>query len=174
MNRYRIVFTLFALMCFVYMMGVNYSSFHEVTLDSDGTYDIDLDFDGLNERIVADEYSNIVIYKIDKDGNQTDVTNNLPYSMIRIHRCCEAHRAYTTINYSLHTIYSEAHYGCNDSEIKHFKKVGNEWRDVLPIIPFSIRNKDLFPQKHIVQRYYEKTCYWAWGDGLGGFRYLIV
>ena len=107
----------------------NYNNlpFKEFTLDGAGEYELDLDFDGYNEKIIVDENSNISVFKIDQNGEKRDVSNEIPYCMIRIHRCCEAHRAYTTVNYLLHTIYSEAHYGCCDMEKHQFRKVGDKW-----------------------------------------------
>lgn len=43
--------------------STNRLPFHEITLDTEGTYDLDVDFDGMNERIIADEYSNVTVLK---------------------------------------------------------------------------------------------------------------
>ena len=73
--------------------STNRLPFHEITLDTEGTYDLDVDFDGINERIIADEYSNVTVLKRNILGEQVDVSQEIPYSLIRIHRCCDAHRA---------------------------------------------------------------------------------
>ena len=147
--------------------------FHEITVDMEGIYDIDVDFDGVNEAVQVDENGNIKVIKIDESGKHSVVTNEIPYSVIRAHSCCEAHRAYTTFNYLQHTIYSEAHYGGSEREICEYKKVGNDWVLVLPTEPFSMMNKDLFPQPHIVQRFLGTPCHWCWGNGNGGFYYWL-
>ncbi len=147
--------------------------FHEITLDQEGIYNIDVDFDGVNERIDVDENSIIMVNKINEYGAYTDVSNEIPYSMIRIHRCCPAHRAYTTINYLQQTIYTEAHYGFCEAKISQYKKVGNNWISVLPIIPLTTVYKDMFPKNHTIKMYFGSLCYWSWANGKGGFYYRI-
>jgi hypothetical protein len=147
--------------------------FQEITIDKEGQYDIDVDFDGMNEVVQVDNNGNVEVVKIDKNGKRSVVTNELPYSVIRAHSCCEAHRAYTTFNYLQHTIYSEAHYGGFTREISKYKKVGEDWVQVLPTEPFSMINKVLLPQPHIVQRFIGTPCRWYWGNGRGGFLYWL-
>ena len=60
----------------------------EFTLENAGEYKLDLDFDGNNEELLVDENSNIIVFKIDQYGGKCDVSNEIPYSMIRIHSCC--------------------------------------------------------------------------------------
>jgi len=178
------IITLVALICLGYqantVSGMNYGAsrpnitqFQDITIDQEGVYEIDLDFDGVNERMAVDENSNIAVHKVNEYGVYVDVSNEVPYSMIRIHRCCEAHRAYTTINYLQQTIYTEAHYGSCDAQIIQCKKVGNDWIWVNPIKPLSIMNKDLYPQCHIAKRYLGSPCHWSWGNGKGGFHYWL-
>ena len=52
--------------------------FHEITLDTDGTYYLDVDFDGINEKIIADEYSNITVLKENMHGEEVDVSKEIP------------------------------------------------------------------------------------------------
>ena len=40
-------------------MGTVYTPFHEETYDQEGDYLTDIDFDGFNEKICVDEYSNV-------------------------------------------------------------------------------------------------------------------
>ena len=147
--------------------------FHEITIGIEGVYNIDVDFDGVNEGVQVDKNGHLEVVKIDKDRKRSVVTNEIPYSVIRAHSCCEAHRAYTTFNYLLHTIYSEAHYGGFEREICEYKKVGNDWVQVLPTEPFSMMNKDLFPKPYIVQRFLGCTWHWYWGNHFGGFHYWL-
>ena len=121
-------------------MGTVYTPFHEETYDQEGDYLTDIDFDGFNEKICVDEYSNVKVYKVDCDGLYSrDVSTEIPYCYLSIHRCCPAHRAYTTINYSQKTIYIEAHYGSSDMGVRQFKKMGNRWKEIIPVKPMSIR-----------------------------------
>ena len=50
------------------MGDVNHHPFHEITLDDDGVYDLDIDFDGIDDKIVVDEYSNVTVLKKNKHG----------------------------------------------------------------------------------------------------------
>ena len=143
----------------------------EFTLENAGEYELDLDFDGNNESLLVDENSNIIVFKIDQYGGKCDVSNEIPYSMIRIHSCCEAHRAYTTINYLLHTIYSEAHYGCCSMERHQLRKVVDKWTEDIPIKPLSIIGRYMYPKCHLYCSYRGRTYYWVWGNGYGGFQY---
>ena len=42
--------------------GTVYTPFHEETYDQEGDYLTDIDFDGFNEKICVDEYSNVKVY----------------------------------------------------------------------------------------------------------------
>lgn len=137
--------------------------FHEIVLEDDGEYNLDLDFDGIDEKIVADENSNIVVLKTDMAGRQINVSNIIPYSMIRIHRCCAAHRAYTIVNYLLHTIYVEAHYGSCEELICQYRKVGNTWKEIIPVEPLCIMQRNyLFPESPRGWVYYGSLKFWKW------------
>lgn len=54
------------------MQEQNYNNlpFKEFTLDGAGEYELDLDFDGYNEKIIVDENSNISVFKIDQNGEK--------------------------------------------------------------------------------------------------------
>ena len=136
--------------------------FHEITLDTEGIYDLDVDFDGINERIIADEYSNVTVLKRNILGEQVDITQEMPYSLIRIHRCCDAHRAYTTINFSQHTIYAEAHYGYSEYNIRKFRKIDDSWLEIYPIKPLSLLIENMFPKKPVGWVYYGSHMVWRW------------
>lgn len=144
-------------------MGTVYTPFHEETYDQEGDYLTDIDFDGFNEKICVDEYSNVKVYKVDCDGLYSkDVSATIPYCYLRIHRCCPAHRAYTTINYMQKTIYTEAHYGCCDFEIHQYKKVGESWSEIRPMTPLSIISKDLYPPHPRGWVYHWSRPVWEW------------
>ena len=133
--------------------------FNEVTLDDNRTYYHDVDFDGNVEKIERGENGDIFVYKADKDGKYNiDVSSDIPNCWIRINTCCPAHKAYTTINYKMQTIYVEAHYGCNDCQINQYKKIENIWREVLPVRPLSLINKDLY----LMQPFYWDGYKWCW------------
>ena len=153
----------------------NYNNlpFKEFTLDGAGEYELDLDFDGYNEKIIVDENSNISVFKIDQNGEKKNISNEIPYCMIRIHRCCEAHRAYTTVNYLLHTLYSEAHYGCCDMERHQFRKVGDKWIEEIPIKPLSVIAGDLHPKRHLFRVYIGQSYFWKWSNNSGGVHYRV-
>ncbi len=134
--------------------------FYEVTLDGGSTHYVDVDFDGKPEKIFRDESGNVYTYKTNKDGKYLiDVSSEIPYCWIKIYLCCPAHKAYTTINYKFHTIYTEAHYGCSDCRINQYKKEGDTWIEILPTRPLSEFHKYLYPQ----QAYY-------WDGGIRRWR----
>ncbi len=119
--------------------------FDEVILDDAGEYNIDVDFDGIEEKINVNEYGDVCICKTDSiNGCMKDVSEKLPYKDFRVHLCCPAHKAYTIINYTHRTIYIEAHYGATDKEIKQYKIVGNKWIEIFPITPLSVIKKELY------------------------------
>jgi hypothetical protein len=143
--------------------GYDNFPFHEIILDDDGEYDIDVDFDGTDEKITADENSNILVLKKDMSGVYIDVSTIIPYSIIRIHRCCDVHRAYTVIDHLHHTIYSEAHYSSYDRLICQYRKVGETWIEITPIEPLSIMQyKYLFPVLPKGWVYYGNHGFWKW------------
>ena len=133
--------------------------FNEVTLDDNRTYYNDVDFDSNVEKIERKDNGEILVYKADNKGMCViDVSSDIPYCWIRINLCCPAHKAYTTINYKMQTIYVEAHYGCNDCQINQYKKIGDTWREVLPVKPLSLINQDLFP----MEPFYWDGYKWCW------------
>ncbi len=133
--------------------------FNEVTLDDNRTYYNDVDFDNNVEKIERKDNGEILVYKADNKGKCVlDVSSDIPYCWIRINLCCPAHKAYTTINYKMQTIYVEAHYGCNDCQINQYKKIGDTWREVLPVKPLSLINQDLFPK----EPFYWDEYKWCW------------
>ena len=136
--------------------------FHEITLDTDGTYYLDVDFDGINEKIIADEYSNVTVLKENMHGEEVDVSKEIPYSLIHIHRCCDAHRAYTTISFSQHTIYTEAHYGYSEKVVRKFRKIESTWMEIYPIKPLSVLLENMFPPKPVGWIYYGSHMVWKW------------
>ena len=136
--------------------------FHEIILDTDGTYYLDMDFDGINEEIIVDEYSNVTILRRNMHGEKVDVSKEIPYCMMHIHRCCDAHRAYTTINFSQHTIYTEAHYGYSEKVVHKFRKVEGAWMEIYPIKPLSLLQKNMFPPKPVGWIYYGSHMIWKW------------
>ena len=113
----------------------------ELVLYNDGEYEIDLDFDNVKEKLIVDNESNLMVYKKDSiTDKEKDVSLEFPYCIYRIHRCCPPHTAYTVINYLNKTIYVEAHYGATLEEIVQWKKVGDTWVEIEPILPTTIRN----------------------------------
>ena len=50
--------------------------FHEITIDQEGRYDVDVDFDGVNEVIQVDESGNVNVVKIDKYGKLLHIALN--------------------------------------------------------------------------------------------------
>lgn len=140
-----------------------YVLFQEETYDQEGDYLADVDFDGNNEKICVDEYSIVKVYKVDRDCLYSrDVSTEIPYCYLRIHRCCPAHRAYTTINFMQKTIYTEAHYGCCDYEIHQYRKIGDSWSEIRPMTPLSILSKDLYPPLPRGWVYHWSHPVWEW------------
>ena len=147
----------------IWGLGSVDTPFNEETYDQEGDYLVDVDFDGLNEKIYVDEYSNVKVYKVDSDGSYSkDVSAKIPYCYLRIHRCCPAHRAYTTINYLQKTIYTEAHYGSRDFEKHQYRKIGDSWSEIRPMTPLSIISKDLFPPHPRGWVYHWSHPVWEW------------
>lgn len=143
--------------------GIGSTPFHEVTIDQEGEYYVDIDFDGIEEKVCVGEYSNVEVFKNDGSSfNAKDVSIEIPYCLLRIHRCCPAHQAYTTINYLQKTIFTEAHYGSSDYEIHQYKKIGNNWIEVLPITPLSILQRSLYPFQPRGWVYYRSHPVWKW------------
>ena len=114
------------------------------------------------EKIIADEYSNITILKENMHGEEVDVSKEIPYNLIHIHRCCDAHRAYTTISFSQHTIYTEAHYGYSEKVVRKFRKIEGAWMEIFPIKPLSVLQEDMFPPKPVGWIYYGSHMVWKW------------
>ena len=141
--------------------------FDETTLDSEGEWHVDVDFDGVNEKVAVME-RNVIIYK----GSE-DVSKVYPYCLITVHVCCPAHTAYTTFNFTERTIYSEAHYGFANAEIHKIKKTENGWIETAAITPLSVMNKDLYPHFHLKRIFPGSSCRWIWGNGYGGFHYWL-
>ena len=123
-------------------------AFNELTLRDDGFYVMDVDYDGEND-IVKIKDCKARVYRHDPTTQRyKNVSKQVPYCFLTAHLCCDAHKAFTTFNYSNKTIYIEAHYGSSDMNIRQFQKVGEEWNEVIPVTPSYIINKDLYPRKH--------------------------
>lgn len=113
----------------------------EAVLYKVGEYEIDLDFDKIKERLTVDNESNLKVYKKDIiTGKEKDVSLEFPYCIYNIHQCCPPHTAYTVINYLNKTIYVESHYGATSEETVQWKKVGDKWVEIEPILPITIRS----------------------------------
>ena len=154
----------------LYYMPIKAMYFNEITLDCEGRYFVDVDFDGIKEEVNIEE-GKYTVYKINGNGQLMDVSVLMPYCKIGVHHCCEAHRSYTTFNYKEKTIYTEAHYGWS-KEINQYRKVGSNWIRDVPVKPLSIINKCLFSQPHLFCYYIGVSTYnWCWGNYRGGFRY---
>ena len=121
-------------------------------------YFVDADFDGEVEKVERCDNGDVKVFKKDRFGNYSqDVSHNIPFCWLKINLCCPAHKAYSTINYTFQTIYVEAHYGCSEEEIRQYKKVNNLWSEIMPVKPFSIINKNLFPESKLVPSYSYRT-----------------
>ena len=113
----------------------------ELVLNEVGEYEVDLDFDEIKERLTVDDESNLKVYKKDSiTGKEKDVSLEFPYCIYKIHPCCPPHNAYTVINYLSKTIYVETHYGATLEEVGQWKKVGDKWVEIEPILPTTIRS----------------------------------
>lgn len=134
------------------------SLFNEITLSDIIPYFVDADFDGEVEKVERCDNGDVKVFKKDRFGNYSqDVSHNIPFCWLKINLCCPAHKAYSTINYTFQTIYVEAHYGCSEEEIRQYKKVNNLWSEIMPVKPFSIINKNLFPESKLVPSYSYRT-----------------
>jgi hypothetical protein len=112
-------------------------------------YVMDVDFDGEND-IVKIKDCEVKVYRYNPTTwRSKNVSKQVPYCFLAAHMCCDAHKAFTTFNYSTKTIYIEAHLGSGDinTSIRQFQKVGEEWKEVIPVTPSYIINKDLYPPK---------------------------
>ena len=124
-------------------------AFNELTLREDGFYVMDVDFDGEYD-IVKIKDCEVKVYRYNPTTwRSKNVSKQVPYCFLAAHMCCDAHKAFTTFNYSTKTIYIEAHLGSGDinTSIRQFQKVGEEWKEVIPVTPSYIINKDLYPPK---------------------------
>lgn len=147
--------------------------FNEQTIEDDGKYIIDVDFDGANDNLFV-KNGTVRVCRLDTTtDNYKNVSKHVPYCFLAAHLCCEAHKAFTTFNYSAKTIYIEAHYGSGDvnTNIRQFQKVGDEWKEVIPIKPSNIINKDLYPPQHLFIQFHSSMHHWSWGNGRGGLYY---
>ena len=134
------------------------SLFNEITLSDIIPYFVDADFDGEVEKVERCDNGDVKVFKKDRFGNYSqDVSHNIPFCWLKINLCCPAHKAYSTINYTFQTIYVEAHYGCSEEEIRQYKKVNNLWSEIMPVKPFSIINKNLFPESRLIPSYSYRT-----------------
>ena len=141
-----------------YVANINILPFNEVTLDENKIHLVDVDFDDEMEKISRNNNGDILVYKKDKNGDYTqNVSMEIPYCWIKLNPCCPAHNAFTTINYILKTIYTESNYGCYYCEQKKYQKVDGSWKEITPIMPLSVINKDLLPPPHLYSE-------WLWGD----------
>ena len=141
--------------------------FSETTIDCDGDWYVDVDFDGSYEKVSVMD-GEVFVFK-----DSQDVSEVFPYSIITAHSCCPAHTAYTTFNYTEHSIYSEAHYGSVDRKIRKIKQTDCGWIDVAAIRPLSIIHKDLYPHICLQRIFLGSSCHWIWGNGHGGFYYWL-
>lgn len=141
--------------------------FNELTLHDDGFYVMDVDFDGEFD-IVKIKDCEVKVYRFDPAIRLSkNVSKQVPYCFLTAHMCCDAHKAFTTFNYSVKTIYIETHYGSGDvnTSIRQFQKVGEEWKEVIPVTPSYIINKDLYPRNHIIEHYVgSRKVHWGWRD----------
>ena len=132
--------------------------FNEISLDEDKNYLMDVDFDEEMEKISRNYNGDVLVYKKDNNGDYSkNVSLEIPYCWIRLNPCCHAHNAFTTINYLSKTIFTESHSGCCYSEQKKYQKIDDSWKEITPIMPLSIINKDLLAPPHLY-------CEWLWGD----------
>ena len=125
-------------------------AFNELTLRDDGFYVMDVDFDGEYD-IVKIKDCEVRVYRYNPTTwRSKNVSKQVPYCFLAAHMCCDAHKAFTTFNYSTKTIYIEAHYGSGDvnTSIRQFQKVGEEWKEVIPVTPSTIINKKLYSRKN--------------------------
>ena len=82
-------------------------AFNELTLHDDGFYVMDVDFDGEND-IVKIEDCEARVYRHDPTiQGYKNVSKQVPFCFLTAHLCCDAHKAFTTFNYSNKTIYIE-------------------------------------------------------------------
>ena len=168
MNKYLayISFSLAFTAMTVYANSVSVTGkkpFCEITIDDSGLYDVDVDFDGVNERICVDENGYVEVFMNNGAGTfSNNVSNDIPFSSFRVHRCCEAHKAYTTLNYQMKTIYIEAHYGCCNAEKRQYQKVVNGWVEIIPVKPLSILQKNLYPSIPVGWVYNYSRPVWKW------------
>ncbi len=149
-------------------------AFNELTLSDDGFYVMDVDFDGGNDIVIIKD-GEAKVYRFDPTiWRSKNVSKQVPYCFLAAHLCCNAHKAFTTFNYSTKTIYIEAHSGSGDinTSIRQFQKIGEEWKEVIPVTPSYIINKDLFPRNHI-NYIGGRRIHWGWRDNKGGFSYIV-
>lgn len=138
--------------------------FNEFTLDREGEFFIDLDFDGEKE-IVCVVDGDVTVRKFDVEKRVSkDVSLEVPYCMIRAHSCCYAHTAYTTFNYTERTVYAEAHYGGFEVEKRRFKKIGDGWIEISPIKPQSILQTNLYLTFPVGWMYFGSYKVWKWSN----------
>ena len=151
-------------------------AFNELTLREDGFYVMDVDFDGEYD-IVKIKDCEVKVYRYNPTTwRSKNVSKQVPYCFLAAHMCCDAHKAFTTFNYSAKTIYIEAHYGSGDinTSIRQFQKVGKEWKEVIPVTPSYIINKKLYPPRHVFMQYHgSRIHHWSWGDGKQGLYYWL-
>ena len=139
-------------------------AFKEKSLcDNDATFYGDVDFDGTTDIVSVEDGKVTVIRHLPKTLEQQNVSKQVPYCWFAINRCCPAHQAFTTIDYVNKTIYIEAHYGSSDRSIRQFKKVGDGWKEVIPVKPMSKINEDLFPVSHLNKKKVGGKTIWYWG-----------
>ena len=101
-------------------------------------------FDGENDIVMIND-GKARVYRYDSTiWRSKNVSKQVPYCFLAAHLCCDAHKAFTTFNYSTKTIYIETHYGSGDINtiIRQFQKIGEEWKEVIPVTPSYIINKD--------------------------------
>ena len=138
--------------------------FNEFTLDREGRFFIDVDFDGVKEIVYVVD-GDVTVHKFDGEKRvSNDVSLEVPYCMIRAHSCCYAHTAYTTFNYTERTVYAEAHYGGFEVEKRRFKKICDGWIEISPIKPQSILQTNLYPTFPVGWMYFGSYKVWKWSN----------
>ena len=136
--------------------------FNELTIDDEGDYLVDVDFDNKKD-LVSIEHGNVNVYQIDlRTGCYENVSEQIPYCKLRAHSCCPAHRAYITINYIEHTLYTEAHYGYSGKAVHQFKKIGDDWIEINPTKPLSIMQAYLYPRLPVGWVLVGRHRRWIW------------
>ena len=138
-------------------------AFKEKTLcDNDTIFHLDVDFDEVPDSVRVMD-GNVAVGRFDQKTQKYQiVSKQVPYCWLAIHRCCPAHKAFTTFDYINKTIYIEAHYGSSDKRVRQFKKIGDGWEEVIPVMPMSVLNELLYPHSHLIREVHGRRIVWCW------------